>query len=88
MYSFSYIMFIIVMGMSCDIISGIICMFYFLCKIVVIIEISKLIYFSYSVRIISVNGITFIDNNIISIILICVCCIMCFIYTIVSKNIS
>ena len=49
--------------MSCDIISDIIFMFYYVCKITVIININKFIYFSYIVSIISVNGIMFMNNN-------------------------
>ena len=59
-------MFILGMVMSCDIISGITCMFYFLCKIVVIIKINKFIYYSYIVRITSVNDIMLINSSIIN----------------------
>ena len=59
-------MFIIVMVMSRDIVSYIICMFYFLCEIIIIIKINKFIYFSYIDIIISVYGIMFINNNIIN----------------------
>ena len=63
---FNYIMFIIVMVMSCDIFNDITCMFYTLCKIIVTIKINKFIYFSYTVCTISVNGIVLINNNVIN----------------------
>ena len=71
MYLFDYTMIIIGMAMSCGIISDITCMFYFLCKITVIIKINKFIYFSYIVSIISVNGTMLINNNIICTVVIC-----------------
>ena len=57
--------------MSCGVVSYIICMFYNLCKIVVIVRINKFICFSYIINIISVTGIMLISNNIISKIMIC-----------------
>ena len=70
-YLFNYIMFIIVMVMPCDIISDISFMLYFLCKIIVTIRINKLIWCSYTISIISVNGSMLMDDNTISKIIIC-----------------
>ena len=53
MYLLNYIMLIIVRVMSCDIVSYITCVFYFLCKIIVTIKTNKFIYFSYIVSVIS-----------------------------------
>ena len=36
MYLFNYIVFVIVMDMPCDIVSGVTCIIYFLCKILII----------------------------------------------------
>ena len=52
--------------MSCDIVSYVICMFYFLCEIIISIKINKLFKFSYIDITISVYGIMFINNNIIN----------------------
>ena len=76
MYIFNHIMLIIVMVMSCDIISDIMCMFYFLCEIIVIIKINQFIYFSYIVSIISVNDTVFINSSTISKIITCLIYIM------------
>ena len=62
----NYIMFILVMVMSHDIVSYTICMFEFLCKITTVIQISKFVYFSYIGITISVYGIMFIDSGIIN----------------------
>ena len=59
-----YVMLTIVMVMSRGVVSYVICMFYVLCKMIIIININKLIYFSYIDTIISVYGIMLIDNNI------------------------
>ena len=64
-------MFTIVMVMPCNVIGYVIFMFYFLCKMIVIIESNKFIYLGYIVCIISVNGIMLINSNIISNIIIC-----------------
>ena len=48
---------------SCGIVSYIICMFYFLCEITIIMKSNKFIYFSYIDITISVYGIMFINNN-------------------------
>ena len=66
MYLLNDIMFSIVMAMSCDIVSYITCMFYFLCKTIVTIQINKFIYFGCIVSTISVNDIMLIKNNIIN----------------------
>ena len=58
--------------MSCNIVSGIIVMFYFLCRLIITIEIKTFIYFSYIVSIIRVNGTMLVNNKIISNIIICV----------------
>ena len=47
--SFNYIMFVIVMVMSCDSISDITCMIYFLCKILVVCGIKCIFSFNYIV---------------------------------------
>ena len=86
--SFDYIMFVIVMAMSCDIVSDIAFMFYFLCKILVISNIQQINSFTYIVCLISVCGIMLISNNIISKIKTRVVYIMCFIYLLVIKHIS
>ena len=52
MYSFNYIVFIIVMVMSCNIISYIPCIIYFLCKILVVCGIKCIISFNYIVCVI------------------------------------
>ena len=70
-------MFIIVMVMSCDIVSDIAFMLYFLCRISVTVEANKFIYLSSIVSTISVNGIVVINNNIISKSIICFLYIMC-----------
>ena len=62
----NYIMFISVMVMSCDIVSYITCMFYFLREIIIAVEITKFMYLRYSDVTISVYGIMVINNNIIS----------------------
>ena len=67
-----YIMFIIVMVMSRDIVSYVICMFYFLCEILIITKINKFINLSYTDIIISVYGITCIGSNIINKHIICI----------------
>ena len=46
---FNYIMFIIVMVMSCDIISYITCIMYFLCKILIVCGITCIFSFNYIV---------------------------------------
>ena len=66
---FNYIMLTLVMFMSCGIVSYVICMFYVLCKIAIIIEIGKFIYFRYIDNTISVYGIMFINSNINEIIM-------------------
>ena len=66
MYLFNYIVFVIVMVMSCGIVSDITCIIYFLCKILLVCGIKCIISFTYVVCIISVNGITLIDSSIIS----------------------
>ena len=78
MYLFNYSMLILVMVMSCDIVRDTNFMFYFICKITVIIKINTFIYFSYIVSISSVNGIMLINSNLISKIIICFLYIMCF----------
>ena len=52
--------------MSRGVVSYVICMFSFLCEIVIVIKINKFIYFSYIDIIISVYGIMFIYNDIIN----------------------
>ena len=63
-------MFKIVMVMSCGIVNYITCMFYFLCEIVITIQINRFIHFSYIDTTISVYGIMLTDNNIINMIII------------------
>ena len=63
---FDYIMLMVVMVMSRNIVSYTVCMFYVLCKIIITSQLNKLMYFSYSDIIISVYGITFINNSIIN----------------------
>ena len=85
---FNYIMFIIVMDMYCDIVSYITCAIHCLCKILIVCGIKCIIILGYIVCIISVNGIMFITNNIISKLIICGLYIVRFVYLIVIKNIS
>ena len=80
MYLVNNITFIIVMVMSCDMVSGTISMFYLLCKTIVIINISKFIYFSYIVSIISVNCIVPINTNIINTNILCFLYIMRYVF--------
>ena len=62
----NYIMFIIATVMSCDIVSDIVCMLCFLCKIIITLKINKFNYSSHIDIITSVYGIMFIDNSIIN----------------------
>ena len=64
--SLNYIMFIIVMVMSRDIVSYVICIFDVIWEITMTIQINKLIYFNYIDITISLYGIMCINNNIIS----------------------
>ena len=57
---FNYIMFIIVMVMSCDIVSYIICMFYFICKEISSLKFISLCICGYIDIIISVCGFMFV----------------------------
>ena len=52
MYLFNYIVFIFVMVMSCNVISVITCIMYFLCKILIVCGIKCVISFNYIVRVI------------------------------------
>ena len=89
MYLLNYIMFIIVMAMSCDMVRYITCMFYPLCKITVTIKSNKFIYFSYIVCIISVNVSMLIKTNTMNIIITGFLYLhYAIIYLIVVKNIS
>ena len=54
------------MAMYRNIVSYITCMVYVLCKIIIIININKFVYFSYIDVIISVYGIVCVNNNIIN----------------------
>ena len=76
------------MVMSCDIISDITCIIYFLCKMIVVCGIKCIISFTYIVCVISVNGIMLMNSNTISKTIICFIYIMCFIYLLVISNIS
>ena len=86
MYLFNYIMLIIVLVVSCGIISGTVFMV-FLCKIIVNIEINQVFfYFSYIVSVIRVKGTMFINNSIDSKIVIRFLYIMCLIYPVVIQR--
>ena len=75
---FNYIMFIIIVNMSCNIIRYITCIEVPFRIVIGISIIQGIITFSYIVCIISVNGIMLINNNIIIKIIICLLYIMRF----------
>ena len=59
------------MIMPRNIVSYIVCMFYFLCTTIIIIDVNKFIYVCYIDIIINAYGIMFINNNINNHITIC-----------------
>ena len=60
---FNYIMFILVMVMSRDIVNYVNCMLYVLCEITIIIKLNNFIYLNYNGIITSVYGIMFISKT-------------------------
>ena len=87
MYLFNYIMFVIVMIMSCNVIGYITRIEVLFSKILIISNIIWTIILSYIVCIIRVNGAMLINNNIISKVIIGLLYIWNFIYLIIISNI-
>ena len=65
MYLFNYIMFIIVMVMSCNIVGGITCIEVLFRIVIIISNIIKIIILGYIVCIISVNGVMLIKTSLL-----------------------
>ena len=87
MYLFNYIMFVIVMIMSCNVIGYITRIEVLFSKILIISNIIWTIILSYIVCIIRVNGAMLINNNIISKVIIGLLYIWNFIYLIIISDI-
>ena len=89
MYMFNYIVFPIVVVMSCNSVGDITCVkILFSMVIMISTNIETIIIIGYFVCIISVNGVMLINENIVVIIAICFLYIMCLIYIVAIKHIS
>ena len=71
MYLFNYIMFIVVMVMPCYVVGDITCIEVLFSKILIISNTIYAMFLSYIVCVISVNGVMFINKNIVLRIITC-----------------